>query len=307
MTQRLRRTVRLAGCVAALGVSLGCGEHSAAPGARDRVASGPASGDVLAVVDGIQVRADDLRSLAAAGPLTPTEALARLEAEALLMAEAERRGYGARVAVQRVARQALVQAYVEEQASAVTVAPSEVAAAYQREIKRYQLGEVRGFQHGLAPLPRDRPPSVEEEAAARGLIEELVAALSTPGAATDQVFEEFRLRKLPFRPLKVERVPPMSPTDLVKPFAAALFSAPAPGPLPMPVRTIYGWHAIVLTEIVPARQVPLEQAAPELEAELLEKARAEALTRHLAELRAAQHPALAPEHRQRLAEPRFDE
>ena len=47
-----------------------------------------------------------------------------------------------------------------------------------------------------------------------------------------------------------------------------MFSLSAPGVVPEPVRTSFGWHAIRVTEILPAEETPYEKAAPILRKEL---------------------------------------
>jgi parvulin-like peptidyl-prolyl isomerase len=71
----------------------------------------------------------------------------------------------------------------------------------------------------------------------------------------------------------------------VKPYLAALFSLSAPGVVLEPVRTIFGWHAIRVTEIVPAESVPYEKAAEQLRGELLLARRQARVETLIAELR----------------------
>lgn len=307
MKTLLKTALWLTACLIALGAGLGCGERGSSAGAREPKASGAATGDVLKVIDSIAVRTDDLRALQAAGQLSARDALARLEAEALLMAEAERRGYGARPAVRRVTDQALAQAYVDARAAEVSVPAQEVAAAYAQQDARFHQGERRAFVHALAPLPADREPTAQEETIARTFAEQLTAALMSPGVDPLRLLQGVNKRPLAYQNARVENVPAMPREKLVKPFADALFAATSAGPLPAAVRTMYGWHAVVLTEVLPPINMSLEQATPELTAELLLEARTAALTGQLAELRNAQQVEFSPEYRQRLEIPQFDE
>jgi peptidyl-prolyl cis-trans isomerase D len=139
-----------------------------------------------------------------------------------------------------------------------------------------------------------------DEAAARARIDALAARLQKgedfaklAAQASDDENTKARGGSLGF----------ISEAVVEKPFAEVAMSLP-PGKVSAPVRTSTGFHLILVDEEVQPRQVPLEQAAPGIAAELLVEDRATALVaaRSQAALKAvqggqslaAQFPAEAP-------------
>ena len=68
-------------------------------------------------------------------------------------------------------------------------------------------------------------------------------------------------------------------------FSRALFSQSGLGVVPEPVRTQFGYHAILVTEIVPARGTPRSEALELLQAELGTHLHEKRVTALLTELR----------------------
>jgi parvulin-like peptidyl-prolyl isomerase len=90
--------------------------------------------------------------------------------------------------------------------------------------------------------------------------------------------------------VKAEALPPFDRKAALAPeYSAAMFSLPAPGVVPEPVRTSFGWHAIRVTEILPAEETPYEKAAPILRGELSVARQTAAIQELLKELSRA-HP-----------------
>jgi peptidyl-prolyl cis-trans isomerase C len=84
-----------------------------------------------------------------------------------------------------------------------------------------------------------------------------------------------------------EKIPPIAADSaFVKPYLEALFSLRAPGVVAQPVRTIYGWHAVRVTEVLAAETVPYEKAEQSLREELLLSRRQERVQRLIERLRA---------------------
>jgi hypothetical protein len=254
----------------------GVGSHG-----RSQRASELAEG-VVANVDGTLIRLSEVARLAERGALSPQLALSRLEAEALLAAEAERRGYGTSDAVGHVTRQAAVQALLRGDVERKTPTEAEIDRAYTESGTRFATPELRVASHVLANLPRDATP--EQSEAARAFA---TAATGRLRAAADPMvaLADYRANQSqPFR-VQVEDLPAAPRTGgWVEEFSAAMFSLQKAGVVPEPVRTAYGWHAIVLREILPESRVPEAEARAELRRELELSARQnrlEALAREL--------------------------
>lgn len=235
--------------------------------------------------------------------MAPQDALARLTAERLLEDEAERRGYGARLETEQVARQALVQALLEravEQAPETQVSQTEIDAAYVAARERFEVPEQRTATHVLAALPRQ--PSADQDRDARAFIADAIRRLQAGGD------REATLNALAAEPpgdfsVQVQQLPAAPAHGMfVQEFAEALFSLSAPGVVPEPVRTQFGYHAIVLTHIEPAHATPRAEADATLRSELetkKRKVRADAL---LLGLKDRTHITYAPDGAKLLAD-----
>jgi peptidyl-prolyl cis-trans isomerase C len=248
---------------------------------RSHQAGGLAEG-VVANVDGAPIGLNEVQRLAERGSLSPQQALSRLEAEALLAAEAERRGYGADHAVQHVTRQAAVQALLKGDVEQKIPSEAEISRAYAESGTRFATPERRVASHVLAVLPRKATPEQAETARVfmSAVVDKLRAA-DDPVAALDAYRSG---QSQPFQ-VRVEDLPP-APLEgaFVKEFSVAMFSLAKPGVVPQPVQTPFGWHAIVLREILPESRVPEAEARAQLQRELElsgRRNRLDALTRQL--------------------------
>jgi hypothetical protein len=263
----MTRISRTAAVVLAL--SAACGgsatrEHSNAGGALVQ--------GVVANVDGTAITLAEVERLATRGDLAPKAALERLEAEALLEREAERRGYASLTEVQEVGRQATVQALLAKDVESERATPSEIDDAYVKQADRFHTPERRVAMHVLAVMPKKPAPELEETE--RKYIAGVIAQLK---AAADpmRVLESVQHEQHPFQ-VKVETLP-AAPREgkFVKEFSDAMFALDAPGIVPEPVRTQYGWHAIWVREFLPEERVPEAVAREQLSREIqLNKRRA---------------------------------
>ena len=243
----------------------GCGDSGRA--SRDGSGVALAVGDVtVSTVNGVGIGARELERLAHTGKLTPREALLRLQAARLLEAEARSRGYGHNTEARGVVRQAMVQALLRRDVEAGQIPERDLEKAYAAAHQRFQLPEKRVASHVLALVPSGA--SAAQDRAARELAVEACKKLA---AATDvrDALVSFKELDSPELRVRVEDLPAVANDGTFVPeFTRALFSAAKPGVIPEPVRTQYGWHAIVLTAIQPAVSVPLAEARVELEREL---------------------------------------
>jgi PPIC-type PPIASE domain len=248
------------------------------PGTRERSKAGGALVQgVVANVDGTAITLAEVERLAARGGLTPKAALERLEAEVLLEREAERRGYANLSEVELVGRQAKVQALLATYVESERATAADVDEAYAQSQERFHTPERRVATHVLAVMPKKPAPDLD--ATERAYIADVIARLK---AASDpaQVLDAIRSEKQPFGVSVEELRPAPREGQFVKEFSDALFSLDAPGIVPDPVRTQFGWHAIWVREILPEEHVPETVAREQLSREIQlnkRRARVEAL------------------------------
>jgi parvulin-like peptidyl-prolyl isomerase len=251
----------------------GCGGGSRSSSKSDPSrGSSSVGGTVVSTVDGHPITVQDVLDLTRASALSPSQALLRLQEERLLMLEAERRGVQHASEVSLTARQARAQALLDAVASTAAVRPEEIEAAYRAEIGRFAQPERRASVHVLASVPEDASP--ELDARARTFIEQTIAKL-----VDAQDLDAFMTRVNAAQPegfgVVAQRVPETDRAgNLVAPYLAALFAAAEPGVHRAPVRSRFGWHAIRVTEIKPAVNQSLAEAAAVLREELLVERRA---------------------------------
>jgi parvulin-like peptidyl-prolyl isomerase len=222
--------------------------------------------DVVSAVDGDPITLQALQHLQDDSPLSTAEALQRLQAERLLEAEAERRGYGARARTRQLARQALVQSLLSAAVEVGSVSELEIDAAYVQAGTRFDQPERRAATHLLAHLPANPSPAQLQAAhefaddACRRLLHtnDLRTTLRELAATSSDAFT-----------IKVEDLPPAAEQGAFVPeFAHALFSIPKSGIVPSPVRTQFGYHVIIVTAIIPAERTSTDDARATLRSEL---------------------------------------
>lgn len=261
-----------------------CGDDGAA-GARGTVQQGHAKlgGTVVSTVNGHAITIADVQALMNASSLSAREALDRLQTEQLLMAEAERRGTSA-AAIDEVAARAAVQALLDREAARNVATESDLRAAYEKDA-RFHVLETRTTVHVLARL--DGKASEQQVQAAFGVAKKAVEDLRALDLSAIQSKYTGTIDGVT---VKTEELPPSDRNaPLVKEYLDATFSIAAAGVVPQPVRTRFGWHAIRVLQITPARDTPFEEAAAVLRSEVTIKKQAAAVNALLLDLRHA-HP-----------------
>lgn len=245
--------------------ALGCGDvasRDAQPATRG--GSARVGGAVVSTVNGEPITREEVEALVRDAHLSPPEALRRLQAERLLMAEAERRGVRGDREVRRVTRQALAQALLDQEAATVRVSDAELRAAYEREHARFAYPERRSSLHVLAFVQAPEQDKAAYEFIRR--VRDEMAASADPQA----VWRRYQMQVEPGLRVSAERIPAVDRgAPFVKPYLDALFGVTSPGVVGKPVRTRFGWHAILVTEITPASHKSLEAASAELREELV--------------------------------------
>jgi hypothetical protein len=222
-------------------------------------------GAVISTVDGLAITVGEVQELVTAG-LARDEALRRLQAERLLMLEAERRATGGDPAVAWVTRQAQVQALLESVTGTVSIGDEDIAEAYEKARARFEVPERRVVVHVLAVLPDQANASAD--AAARAFASSMIGQLErAPDVAAFLASQ--RGKKTAEFEVRAESLPPLSlDSNIVPEFLEATFGLREPGVVRQPVKTRFGWHAIRLLEIQPASITPYAEAAAQLRAEL---------------------------------------
>lgn len=269
--------MRLSIAAMSLALAWGCGDR--AQPARDDVAQTftTATGDA-ARVDGVSLAVSDVAATSAALQVDAKTALERLIAEQLLIKEAERRGLQREPSVDHVSRQAAVQELLAREVESVVVDDAAIADAYAAQHERFVQPVRRASIHVLVSLAKDANRDRDE--AAHQLAAKLTAELR---AAPDPraVWVRYQsVGQLQGFTIKAETLPAAGRDErYVEEYLAGLFSSPGLGPLDHPVRTSFGWHSIVVTEITPGSVVTLEQAKDTLRTELVAKARQQAFDR----------------------------
>lgn len=231
-----------------------------------------------------EIRRGDVERRMRAHRLDARSALRELEDEALLFDEATRRGYESALpissATTRIAVQRLLRDAVEAQVPLAQVTDEAVHAHYVQHRDVFVHPEMRSSAHLLVRLGLDA--SADEVDAGRAIatraIEEMLA-----GEPRDVLARYEGLGREGGLSLVVEEVPPLSRSSAAAaPYLAALYSVAGPVPevIATPVRTEYGWHAIVVTGVRAAESRTEGEAATDIRRELVVPLR----ERRLAEL-----------------------
>jgi parvulin-like peptidyl-prolyl isomerase len=198
-----------------------------------------------------------------------------------------------------LAREALVQELLVNVVEPVAVSTSELEAAFQAQKARFSQPEKRRGTHVLAQLPADAEPRARQSAEA--FIKQTIRALqntrdidATLSAAQSESSRDFNI---------VVQELPLAADDgtFVPEFSSALFSAGAPGVVQEVVHTQFGYHAIVVREIVPAVNASASVAFETLEQEISTRKRAQQLDALLSDLRSSTPVKFSPDAQKILA------
>lgn len=195
---------------------------------------------------------DDVRRYVASHGGSPRDALRALEDEALLLAEARRRGWqGAAAAARgRADEQLLAQRLLLDlEREHPLDAPSqlEVEAYYTEHAAQIVRDEQRDCIQVLIQMPEGA--SAQQDALARQYVEEVLLRMREDGV--DEVWSSQPPDHQGLRVLS-QYLPPATPTaEIPEEFGRLIFGVTAPGPVAEPLRTGHGWHAIAVTAIHP--------------------------------------------------------
>jgi hypothetical protein len=268
-------------------LALACGDGPGGSEAERERARGRAvvGGEVVSTIDGNPISRRDVESAARAARVRPSVALHNLQDEALLALAAEREGYGDDRGASRAERQAAVQMLllreVEARVPESAVDEAQVLAAFEADPQRYDRPEMRGSVHVWAEIQPGASSDAEEQ-----LIRQLHAELS---ASSDPEAEIYAIRRRTFDvPFAVrvddETLLAASDESADPAYLRAIFAMAGPGLVPAPVRSSFGWHAVLVTQIQPGQHLDREETIDRLRAEWLASERARRMEALVAEI-----------------------
>jgi len=255
-----------------------CGSE---PGRRETPAPAPRAdaGPAFARGEGVVVTISEIEERVRRTGESPSTAAEAILRDALLVAAAEKRGYGADTR-RRVLVQKLLAEEVEAKVTAESIPRAEVEKAYQKRIDTYVHGERVRVEHFLARLEKRSPP--EEIEKQRAIAERVYEAARAAPDAPLHTHRELAPREAR---VKVEELPAFGAGSVYDPnFAAAALALRTPGAISNVTRTPFGFHVIRLLERLPAESRRLAEVEAQLRAALLPEMRRRRLQELVADL-----------------------
>jgi parvulin-like peptidyl-prolyl isomerase len=246
--------------VTVLGVAAlsGCKRDSGAPQPEQR--HDPVVDDVVARIGGHSIGVLEVEDRMAAAEVGAEAALDRIIDEVLLVQEAERLGLSEDREDERSVERLMVRTMLhdlEKESTPESVSGEELQKAYDLHTSSFRVPERRRSWHILV-----EEQSEAAEALAESILRELQQA-SDPRNVYER-YEDGGLKGLTLE-VTAEDLPAMSKTaNLKKSYKDALFAAESEGPLKKAVKTSYGWHAIVLAEILPEEVRTIDEVEGEI-------------------------------------------
>jgi parvulin-like peptidyl-prolyl isomerase len=220
----------------------------------------PLVADVVARVGGHSIGASEVEGRMVAEEVGAEAALEYLIDEALLTQEAERFGLAEDRDGERSIERLMVRTMLrdlERENTPESISEDEVGEAYALHAKKFRVPERRRSWHILV-----EEQSEAGEALAESILREVRQA-DDPRTVYDRYSdggpEGLKLA------VKSEDLPAITKqAKFAKAYKIALFAAESEGPLNNAVKTSYGWHAIVVAEILPADVRTLDDAEEEI-------------------------------------------
>lgn len=304
MTRHRLAVELLLGLASLLTGSCGQPRHLRQPQAGGPVELRPVSSEpVIATVNGSPLLASDLVLQRRAGQ-TPGQALRELIQAELLVQEAARRGLDRHPRVLAAQRRAMAELLVRrsfrDELGPAQIPRRLVEQAYQKNLRRFRHPELVDVSHILASATKKDPPAVHQ--AARRLAER-ARALAIARPLTPEAFLAIEKQLAPQAGavrLRAETLTTPLRGYTVAPFADAAFALTRPGAVSPVVATSFGYHVIYLRQRIPASNVTLEQAEPEIRQRILEEARTTLLGEFIAKLEKEHRVRLMPENMDRV-------
>lgn len=225
--------------------------------------------NVVAHVGGRSIGAAEVEARMVAEGLSADAALQQVIDEELLVQEAERLGFTENRATRRTIERLMVRAMLhdlEQENMPESISREEVREDFALHADKFQVLERRRSWHILV-----REPSDAGRVLAESILREVhraddprsVYQRYSEGAPNDAELD-----------VEPEELPAITMNaNIEKPYKDALFGAKSEGPLKKVVKTSYGWHTIVVTEILPAEERTVEDVEDEIRERLSQKKR----------------------------------
>ncbi len=225
--------------------------------------------DVVARVGAMSIGSSDVANCMADDGLDAEAAVEQLIKEAVLVQEAQRSGVAASRDDERGIERLIVRTMLrdlEKENTPESVSGEEAREAYALNASELQVPERRRSWHILVQSQSD-----EAEVLAESILRELHRA-EDPRTVYERYAEgvpgDESLQ------IKAEELPAITrQASLKKAYKNAVFGAKAEGPVKNVVKTSYGWHAIVVSEIVPGDMRSFEEVETELRERLSQQRR----------------------------------
>ena len=225
--------------------------------------------DVVARAGTVSIGASEVASRMALEGLDAETAVEQLIEEAALVQEAERSGFAENredeLGIERLMVRTMLHD-LEKENTPESISDEEVREAYALNASEFQLPERRRSWHILVQSQTEAAETLAES-----ILRELHRA-DDPRTVYDR-YADGEPEDVSFK-LKAEDLPAITKkARLKKSYKDAIFGAKSEGPLKNVVKTTYGWHAIVVTEIVPEEIRTFEEVETELRERLSQKRR----------------------------------
>ncbi len=229
--------------------------------------------DVVARVAGSSIGVSEVEARMVAEEISAEAALRQLVDEELLVREAGRFGFIEDRNDERSIERLMVRTMLhdlEKENTPESISDEEVRGDYALHADKFQVPERRRSWHILV-----KDPSDAGQALAESILRELrqaddprtVYELYAGGGPEGTTLE-----------VKAEDLPAITTKGSIEgAYKNGLFAAESEGPLEKAVKTSYGWHAIVVAEILPGTRRTIDDVEGEIRERLSQKQRFEQL------------------------------
>jgi len=229
--------------------------------------------DLVARVGDRGIGVSEVEGRMAADGIGAEAALEQLIDETLLVREAERDGLALDPEAERTLERLMVRALLhdlETENTPASISEKQVRDDFAAHRDQLEIPERRRSWHILV-----KDPSEKGRAVAESILGELRRA-KDPRAVYER-YAEAGPRQDGLN-IAAEDLPAITvQANFEKAYKDALFAAPSEGPLQDVVKTPYGWHAIVVAEILPEEHPSLRQVESEIRERLSQQKRFERL------------------------------